>query len=213
MRIPGPALRRGARTAGLVAAAVLVNGAIFGLAGILRTEHKPPQDITDPVAVNLVTLAPPEPPRQEEVREPEPPPPVEEKPDFAPDLAQPSVMEAALAGLSVKVDIGHVGGRAAPQDFIFDSVDLDQAPQAVVKVAPDYPYKARELGIEGYVAVKFLVREDGTVANVNILKASPEGQFEEAVRRDLPKWRFQPGRIGGQAVASWVVTTIRFDLN
>lgn len=206
-------LRRGARVAGLVVAAVLVNVVVFGLAGILRSEHRPPRDISDPVGVSLVTLAPPEPPKQEEVQQPAPPPPAAQKPDFAPDLVQPSILGAALTGPAVQVDIGGIGERVGGEKFIFDSADLDQAPLALVKVAPDYPYKAREQGIEGYVAVKFLVREDGTVANVNVLKAKPQGLFEEAVRRDLLKWRFQPGRIGGEAVTSWVVTTIRFDLN
>ena len=39
-------------------------------------------------------------------------------------------------------------------------------PQAVRKTTPAYPYKARERGIEGYVAVKFMVREDGSVFHV-----------------------------------------------
>ncbi|MBU2500666.1 energy transducer TonB [bacterium] len=206
-------LRRGGSLTGLLIAAALVNVALFGLAGFLTGKSRPPQDITDPVGVSLVTLAPPEPPQQEEVKEPEPPPPAQEKPDFAPDLVQPSVMGAALDGLAVKVDIGGIGEPSGRETFIFDSVDLDQAPQAVVKVPPEFPYKAREQGIEGYVAVKFLVRADGTVGNVNVLKSKPKGQFEEAVRRALLQWKFQPGRIGGEAVASWVVTTIRFDLN
>ncbi|MFO7608454.1 MAG: energy transducer TonB [Candidatus Krumholzibacteriia bacterium] len=206
------ALRRLAGGSGLALLAVLVNIGLFGLAGFLTSTARPPRDISDPIAVNLVSLAPPEPPRQEQVQDPEPPPP-EAKPDFQPDLVQPALPGAGVADFAVKIDLGDLGRDGRQDDFIFDSMDLDQAPQAMVRVPPDYPYGARERGLEGYVAVKFLVREDGSVGNVNVLKAKPEGMFEDAVRRALPRWTFQPGRIGGNPVASWVVTTIRFDLN
>jgi protein TonB len=196
----------------LVVLALVINLGLFGLAGFLTSQDRPPRDMTEPVGVSLVSLAPPEPPRQEEVREAEPPPPAEQ-PDFQPDLVQPSVLGAGAVDFQVKIDLEGVGRQRSDDSFIFDSGDLDQAPQALARVAPEYPYAARERGIEGYVAVKFLVREDGSVGNVNVLKAKPQGQFEEEVRRILPKWRFQPGSIGGEAVASWVVTTIRFDLN
>ena len=204
--------RRLTGSAGLLVVAAAVNLGLFVLAGYLTTQHAPRQDIIEPVGVSLVSLTPPEPPRQEEVKEPEPPP-AEKKPDFTPDLVQPSLEGADLGGIALNLEIGEIGERARDASFIFDSADLDQAPQAQVRVPPEYPYKARERGIEGYVAVKFLVREDGSVGNVNVLKSKPRGLFEEEVRRILPRWRFQPGRIGGDAVASWVVTTIRFDLN
>ena len=198
---------------GMVVAALAVNALLFALAGFLTTVNRDEQDIIEPVGVSLINLAPPEPPKQEEVKEPEPPPPAQEKPDFTPDLVQPAISGPSVGDLAIGIDIGGVARDSGPAEMIFDSVDLDQAPQALAKVPPTYPYKARERGIEGYVAVKFMVREDGSVGNVNILKAKPEGYFEEEVRRALLGWKFQPGQIGGEPVASWVVTTLRFDLN
>jgi protein TonB len=206
-------LRSLAVHAGLVVAAVAVNIALFALVGVLTNESRNDQDIIEPVGVSLVNLAPPEPPKQEEVKEPEPPPAAQEKPEFTPDLFQPAISGPGVGDLAVGLNIGEVSTREDPSEMIFDSVDLDQAPQATVRVPPDYPFKARERGVEGYVAVKFLVRADGSVGNVNILKAKPEGYFEEEVRRALPRWKFQPGTIAGEAVPSWVVTTLRFDLN
>ena len=132
-------------------------------------------------------------------------------PDFMGDLSA----GGGIGGIAVRVGGGGSGGggRAGAQESIFDSVDLDQAPTPIMQVPPEYPFKAREQGIEGYVAVKFMVRPDGSVGNVNILSAKPEGIFNEEVRRVLPRWRFQPGRLKGEPVASWVVTTLRFDLN
>lgn len=199
----------------MLAAAAGINLALLVLAGYLvNASRAPEQDITVPVGVNLVTLAPPAPPKQEAVREEAPPPPAEDKPDVQPDLFQPDFGAAAGAGdIAVNIDIGGITRSESAQEMIFDSVDLDQAPTPLVQVPPEYPYRAREQNIEGYVAVKFLVRPDGTVGNVNILKGQPEGVFDDEVRQALFRWKFQPGRLGGEAVASWVVTTLRFDLH
>ena len=61
--------------------------------------------------------------------------------------------------------------------------------------------------------VRVLVGKDGAVRQVNILKAKPEGVFDQAVRRAVPSWRFQPGEVGGEPVTAWVTTTLHFRLN
>jgi protein TonB len=64
--------------------------------------------------------------------------------------------------------------------------------------------------VEGSVRVKLLVRRDGTIGPVEILSADPPGVFEDAVRRAVRNWRFEPGQIAGEAVDTWVVTTVSF---
>ena len=212
--LPVARLGRFGRPLLMLAAAALINLVLLVLAGYLvNLSRAPVQDITSPVGVSLVTLAPPAPPKQEQVRDEAPPPPAEDKPDVMPDLFQLDLGAGGIGDIAVDIDIGSVAHRETAREMIFDSVDLDQAPTAMVQVAPEYPYRAREQNLEGYVAVKFLVRPDGSVGNVNILKGVPEGVFDDEVRRALFRWKFQPGRINGQAVASWVVTTLRFDLN
>lgn len=219
---PGPDHGRGGpggralRALLVVGAAGAINVVLLLLASYLINASRPPeQDITAPIGVSLVNLAPPAPPKQEAVREEAPPPPAEDKPDVQPDLFQPDFGAAAAGAgdIAVNIDIGGIARSESEREMIFDSVDLDQAPTALVQVPPEYPYRAREQNLEGYVAVKFLVRPDGSVGNVNILKGQPEGVFDDEVRRALFRWKFQPGRLGGEAVASWVVTTLRFDLH
>jgi protein TonB len=57
-----------------------------------------------------------------------------------------------------------------------------------------------------------LVDEEGTVSHVSVLDASPKGVFEDSVLQTLPSWKFSPGKVVGEPVSSWVVTTIRFEL-
>ena len=204
--------RRFGRGLVVAAAAVAINAGLLGFTTILSQERERKQDISEPVGVSLVSLKAPEPPKQEEARDPEPPPP-QEKPDFAPDLVQPSLGDMGGPSLDVAINVGGVRTETAKANFIFDSVDLDKAPEVIGRVNPEYPYKARERGVEGYVAVKVLVGQDGAVRQVNVLKAKPPGMFEKAVRKAMLDWRFQPGEVGGEPVTAWVTTTLHFRLN
>jgi len=204
-------LRKGMLLAFAAVVAVALNIVLFGSAALLARDRPVRQTATAPISVKLVTLKPAAPPPPEERRKiPKP----KQKPemDFTPELAQPSLRGPAPLDIKVRIDPSLFAGGPERGEFTFNSGDLDQPPQKVVQTAP-YPYKARQRNIEGYVKVKFLVRADGTVGEMSVLEAQPKGLFDSAVLKAAPQWRFQPGVIDGQAVPSWVITTIRFTLN
>jgi protein TonB len=195
-----------------VGAALLADLLVLGVGSFLASERRPPEDMTDPVGVNLVELATPEAPKEEEVKEPPPPKPQQQQ-DFTPELVRPDLGGPSDLFDGIAIDLGGLGGDNLEEEFVFEAYELDQPPQAVAKIPPVYPYKARERGIEGAVQVKLLVRAEGTVGQVQILAARPEGLFEESVMNAVPKWRFNAGVIDGQPVTAWVVTTLRFTLD
>ena len=61
--------------------------------------------------------------------------------------------------------------------------------------------------------MKILVKEDGSVGEVLIMDARPPDIFEDAVLVAVPRWRFEPGVVGGKKVTSWVITALHFKLN
>jgi protein TonB len=195
-----------------------VNTLLFTGAVLLSGEaESADQDITAPTGVNLIQMTPPEPPAEEEAAEPEPPKREEAKPDLGPDLFQPDFGPdfGGMGGVGDAIAIDLTGGANSvmQSEFVFESYELDQAPRAVVKMPPVYPFTARQQGIEGVVQVKILVREDGSVGEVLIMDARPPDTFEEAVLLTVPRWRFEPGVVGGKKVTSWVVTALHFKLN
>jgi protein TonB len=204
--------RRLGRVGLVLAAAAVVNLGLFGLTTVLSQERDLARDISEPIGVSLVSLTPPAPPRSEEVKE-APPPEPPARPDFAPDLVQPGLGELGGPSLAVSINVAAVRRETAAADFIFDSSDLDRAPEIIARINPEYPYQARERGLEGYVAVKVLVGKDGVVRQVNILKSKPSGVFDQAVRKAVANWRFQPGQVGGEPVTAWITTTLHFRLN
>ncbi len=198
-----------------LAFALVVNGLLFFLLPLLTQKEPSFMDMTEPVAVNLVRVREEEPPPPEE----EPPPPKPEEPReipefFTPDLLRPDVKPLEMDPVPFRVELNPrilTGPQVALKRF-YDVGELDQPPRPLVKMPPIYPYKAKRMEIEGYVKVKFLVDEEGSVSRVSVLDASPKGVFEDSVLQTLPTWKFSPGKIVGEPVSSWVVTTIRFEL-
>jgi protein TonB len=192
--------------------AVGVNVVLFGLAALLLQERRAPQDMTNPIGVSLVKLEAPSMPEQREVAKAEKPKP-QQKMDFTPDVVRPQLGGPGPMDLGVAFGLGSAAGISGTREFVFEAYELDQAPTPIVRVPPTYPYGARERGIEGAVQVRLLVMTDGSVGNVEIVDARPKGVFEEVVRRTVPQWKFSPGKIQGEAVTAWVITTIHFNLN
>jgi TonB family protein len=60
-------------------------------------------------------------------------------------------------------------------------------------VAPDYPLKARQKGLEGYVKLEFSLDRKGRVRDVEVVDAYPRDVFDRAARKALKNWRFQVG--------------------
>ena len=86
-----------------------------------------------------------------------------------------------------------------------------EPPSLVFEVKPDYPEDARRRTIEGDVVLEIVVRRDGSVGDVRVLKslgASLDQRAIEAVRQ----WRFDPARRRGTPVDVLVEVSVEFKL-
>lgn len=75
-----------------------------------------------------------------------------------------------------------------------------------------YPAIARENNIEGRVIVKFVVNEDGSISNAQVLRDIGGGCGDEALRviKMMPKWN--PGKQRGKPVKVWFTMPVQFKL-
>ena len=72
---------------------------------------------------------------------------------------------------------------------------------------------ARRLGAQGVVVLRVLVREDGSVATVEMAQSSGSALLDESASRTVrERWRFIPARLNGIPIESWVEVPIRFVL-
>lgn len=76
-----------------------------------------------------------------------------------------------------------------------------------------YPVVAQEEGIQGRVIIRFVVEEDGSISNVNIIRGIDPSCDKEAFRliKTSPKWN--PGKQNGKAVRVYYTLPIIFKLD
>ncbi|MCK6542158.1 energy transducer TonB [bacterium] len=87
---------------------------------------------------------------------------------------------------------------------------VEQMPEVIHRVKPEYPSLPRQAGIEGRVYVKGLVNEEGMVTRT--VFASGDEIFYNAASETFLKTRFKPGINGGVAVKVWVMMPFTFRL-
>lgn len=201
-----------------VSMALLINVCLFALLPLLLDRHSVERAYEEITSVNFIRIRPEmEEPREEKLPEREKPPP-EVLPRLSQQVPKPRQLKLEMPDLSFeinpKLDMGMAVAPPEPEPIMdfFDQGEVDRLPMTVFRMKPLYPFRAKRLGIEGSVSVKFLVDAAGRVSRVTILESNPPGIFDESVLKALPSWKFTPGELGGKAVNTWVSTVIQFDL-
>ncbi len=101
-------------------------------------------------------------------------------------------------------DEGPYGGGASDSGLI-------ESPVAMTKVDPGYPADARRDKVEGTVFLYGVIRPDGSVDDVEVVRSvsdSIDARAVDAFRR----WRFDPGKKNGAPIPLEVVVEIPFRL-
>jgi TonB family protein len=84
-------------------------------------------------------------------------------------------------------------------------------PAVVYKVDPEYSEEARKAKYSGTVLLQLVVDVDGKAKSIHVLKGVGLGLDEKAVEA-VQKWKFTPGKKGGQAVPVYATVEVNFRL-
>ena len=192
----------------LVVAIVLGSAVAFGLLflmqALIASGHSAITETERTRIVDFVRVQ-----REETVErkrsKPERPPNPDEPPPQAPQPSMDStadmaggaqVVEAAhdapVSVSHVDVDLTHGFGIVA------GSADGDYLP--IVKVAPVYPRRALERGIEGYVIVEFTVTKTGAVKDPVVVEYHPSTIFNKAAIAAALKFKYKPRIVNGEPI-------------
>jgi periplasmic protein TonB len=90
-------------------------------------------------------------------------------------------------------------------------VYVEELPEAITKVPPQYPDIAREASVDGTVLVQALVGKDGKVKDVRVQKSIP--MLDAAAQAAVRQWVFKPALSNNKPVAVWVAVPVRFTLH
>ncbi len=88
-------------------------------------------------------------------------------------------------------------------------------PKFTHKVKPDYPSKGLAERLQGYVIVEAVLRKDGTMSDMVVLRELGGGElgFEEASLAALEQWKFEPGQVDGKPADVRMTIKIDFTLD
>ncbi|PAR27596.1 energy transducer TonB [Vibrio metoecus] len=91
----------------------------------------------------------------------------------------------------------------APQ---FGEFSVNQQVMPLHRVEPNYPAKALQRGVEGYVTLRFNIDELGKTRDIEVVDANPKRYFEREAMLALRNWKYQPKMADGKAVVQTGLT-------
>jgi protein TonB len=158
-----------------------------------------------------------------------PPPPTQEAPEATqkPIVLPGITMESTTQGGSFAVPSGNTlrsepartaPDPAAPKPYKAEryvtASQVNELP--AVESRPDslrsfYPEPAKQRGVEGDVVLRLLIDADGSLAKVEVVSEPGEGLGAAGVRA-IRQYRFKPGKVNGQPVATTITWVLHFIL-
>lgn len=190
---------------GQVAAALagLISMGLFGLLTMINKAAKRMPPAESPPAPVVVAKPPPDAP---EIEKPKPPEGPKEHTVQAklPELVTPVETQPIVPTFEAPSLVPHGVGSFVTGSFwtpekLFEPGELDQRPNPIHRVKPEYPHEKKLQKVDGWARVVFVVDELGRVRDPEVEAASGR-DFGEAALRAIRSWRFEPGMKDGRAV-------------
>ena len=127
-----------------------------------------------------------------------------------PSLAQPGVSVSDL--LYSKPISARVNSALLATGEFRRTSEISEKPEAVAMRVPNYPRRAREQELSGWVIVMLLVDERGKVVDTAAVESSESfSDYETDVAEELRDSTFTPGKLDGRAVKTLMFARVRFD--
>lgn len=140
-------------------------------------------------------------PKKEKPPEPPPPPDLQMAKADAPDGET-----LAIAAPSVDVNPNIAGDLSLGMR----ATDAERVP--IVRVLPQYPMRAADRGLEGWVNVEFTITTNGSVRDPVVVDSQPPRVFDRAALRAVKKWKYRPEIVDGVAVEVRERTRVVFEV-
>ncbi len=137
-------------------------------------------------------------------KEPEEPPP---PPDLSMARTNKPSQDMGDMAFAIDVDVDMGGTNIA-----IAASDSDVVP--IVRVNPQYPLRASERSIEGWVEVEFTISKLGTVKDPFVLNSHPSSIFDRSALKAIRKWKYNPKIEDGEPMERpGVKVRLKFDLS
>lgn len=117
------------------------------------------------------------------------PPPEMPQPDFDNPDPNAEVMSITPPSSGGDIDIALSGLSASDGEYL-----------PIVKVTPQYPRRALQRGLEGYVILEFTVTKQGSVRDPVVVESNPPRIFDRAATRAALRFKYKPRVVDGEPI-------------
>ena len=87
----------------------------------------------------------------------------------------------------------------------------DAAPEPTKRIKPEYTDRAKAADVEGVVTLDCVIRKDGTLSVLRVVKGLGYG-LDESARTALEQWRFRPAMVNGMPAEVRLTVGVSFKL-
>ena len=120
-------------------------------------------------------------------------------------------LDAVISALPPMVDIPDIETNAEEEEEeIFEVFAVEEEPERLNTVVPEYPQIAKDSHVQGTVYVKVLVNEKGLVDSLEVVKGPTV--FHESSLKAAKAIKFKPAKINDRPVSCWVIIPFKFEL-
>ena len=101
--------------------------------------------------------------------------------------------------------------RGSHREGVFQTGEITDLPMILFKVDPQYSEEARKAQYQGTVVLEAIIRSDGTIEILRVVRSLDFGLDENAIQA-LKQWKFRPGMRNGQPVDVVLNIEVNFNL-
>lgn len=227
------------RVVAAISVSIALHMALFGLVQV-RPALTPPAASQTPVVIQArlrvvppQAAVPPDPPRPlqlDQLRSPAPDAAalgaaepwgmpqaasvVREPASIRPEPVQPQdPLGANQPAPSPPSDLPAINVPLLADPVFYTAQQVDVHPQPLAKIEPQYPGPARSQGMTGLIELRLKIDATGRVQDLEVLKASPAGVFEQSALDAFRDVRFSPAQKDGRVVNSLVEIEVRYEVD
>lgn len=168
---------------------IVLHAAILYYVAVAFKVVPPPVPMDDPPAVEV--FVPKQPPPLID-----PPDEIVEKPRFAPRQPLAPPVQPVVQQLPIPPQPAR--DSTANANTLVLNRPIQEQP--VVQGLPRYPRLAQDRQVEGKVVLSITIMPDGSVRDVQVISARPNGYFEAEAVRAVRGWRYKPSNVTRQNV-------------
>ncbi|OCG07098.1 hypothetical protein A9G13_08945 [Gilliamella sp. wkB178] len=162
-----------------------------------ETQNKENNEVVETPPVEEPTIEPVTEPEvvKEEVK-PEPIPVkeavIKQEQKVKPKKKQPPAQKSEYQRVRQEIVSDNNIAKTAVAPSISDNRQFSATPSPISRNQPEYPRRALDMRLEGYVIAIFDVNSDGRVENIRIVEANPNNIFNRSVITAMKTWKYKP---------------------